>query len=38
LKLIRAQYLVDAVGLDKIQGLPFKASEIESKVIEMLKK
>lgn len=38
MKLIRAEYLVDAVGLDKIQGLPFKASEIEAKVIELLKK
>ncbi len=37
LKLIRAEYLVDAIGLDKIQGLPFKASEIEAKVIELLK-
>ena len=38
MKLIRAEYLVDAIGLDKIQGLPFKASEIEAKVIELLKK
>ncbi len=36
--LIRAEFLVDAVGLNKIQGLPFKASEIERKVIELLEK
>jgi 2-oxoglutarate ferredoxin oxidoreductase subunit alpha len=35
-RLIRAEYLVDVIGLDKIQGLPFKASEIEKKVIELL--
>lgn len=37
-KLIRSEFLVDAIGLDKIQGLPFKASEIEKKVIELLDK
>jgi 2-oxoglutarate ferredoxin oxidoreductase subunit alpha len=36
--LIRAEYLVDAIGLNKIQGLPFKASDIEAKVIELLTK
>ncbi len=36
--IIRAEYLVDAIGLNKVQGLPFKASEIESKVIELLGK
>ena len=30
LKVLRAEYLVDAVGLNKIQGLPFKVSEIAS--------
>lgn len=35
-KLIRAEFLVDSIGLDKIQGLPFKASEIEKKVTELL--
>jgi 2-oxoglutarate ferredoxin oxidoreductase subunit alpha len=37
-KLIRAEFLVDAIGLDKVQGLPFKASEIERKVLELLNK
>jgi len=35
--LLRAQYLVDAVGLNKIQGRPFLVSEIEEKIDQMLK-
>jgi 2-oxoglutarate ferredoxin oxidoreductase subunit alpha len=34
--LLRAKYLVDAQGLNKIQGKPFKEAEIESKIEEML--
>jgi 2-oxoglutarate ferredoxin oxidoreductase subunit alpha len=34
--LLRAKYLVDVVGLNKIQGLPFKIVEIEQKVEELL--
>jgi 2-oxoglutarate/2-oxoacid ferredoxin oxidoreductase subunit alpha len=34
--LLRAEFLVDAVGLNKIQGRPFLVSEIEAKVDEML--
>jgi 2-oxoglutarate ferredoxin oxidoreductase subunit alpha len=37
IKILRAKYLVPAVGLNKVQGLPFKSSEIENKVLEMLK-
>ncbi len=33
---LRAKYLVDAVGYSKIQGKPFKQSEIEAKIEEML--
>jgi 2-oxoglutarate ferredoxin oxidoreductase subunit alpha len=36
IKLLRAEYLVDAVGLNKIQGQPFKVSEIVGKAIRML--
>jgi len=36
LLLLRAKYLVDAVGLNKIQGRPFKQSELEQKIEEML--
>jgi 2-oxoglutarate ferredoxin oxidoreductase subunit alpha len=34
--LLRAKYLVDAVGLNKIQGRPFKQAELEQKIEEML--
>lgn len=36
LLLIRGKYLVDAVGLSKVQGLPFKVSEIRAKCEELL--
>ena len=34
--ILRAKFLVDAQGLNKIQGKPFKQSEIENKIEEML--
>lgn len=34
--ILKAEYLIDAIGLNKVQGRPFKASEIEKKVIELL--
>jgi 2-oxoglutarate ferredoxin oxidoreductase subunit alpha len=37
LTLLRAKFLVDAIGLNKIQGRPFLVSEIELKVEELLK-
>ena len=33
---LRAKYLVDAEGLNKIQGRPFEQSEVEQKIEEML--
>ena len=33
---LRAKFLVDAQGYNKIQGKPFKQSEIEQKIEEML--
>jgi 2-oxoglutarate ferredoxin oxidoreductase subunit alpha len=33
---LRAQFLLDAEGLNKIQGKPFKVSEIEAKIEEVL--
>jgi len=33
---LRAKYLVDADGLNKIQGRPFKQAELEQKFEEML--
>jgi hypothetical protein len=34
---IRAEYLVDAKGLNKVAGEPFKISEIAEKIVEMSK-
>jgi 2-oxoglutarate ferredoxin oxidoreductase subunit alpha len=36
-KVLRSKYLVPAIGLNKIQGQPFKSTEIEMKVEEMMK-
>jgi 2-oxoglutarate ferredoxin oxidoreductase subunit alpha len=35
-RLLRAEYLVDAQSLNKIQGAPFKASEIEAAMLTLL--
>lgn len=35
-KIIRAEFLVDTIALNKVQGLPFKAKEIERKVLEIM--
>ncbi len=37
LKIIRAEFLLDAVGLNKVAGEPFKVSEIADKIMEMSK-
>jgi 2-oxoglutarate ferredoxin oxidoreductase subunit alpha len=34
-RLLRAEFLVDAEGLNKVQGTPFKTLEIEEKIVEM---
>jgi 2-oxoglutarate ferredoxin oxidoreductase subunit alpha len=34
--LLRAKYLVDAVGYPKVQGKPFKQAELEAKIDEIL--
>jgi 2-oxoglutarate ferredoxin oxidoreductase subunit alpha len=36
LRVLRAEYLVDAVGLNKIQGRPFKVSEVSARIARML--
>src|SRR6201981_2111824 len=33
---LRAKYLVNAIGLNKIQGRPFKQSELEQKIAELV--
>ncbi len=35
-RLVRAEYLVDAKSLNKIQGVPFRAATIEEKILELL--
>jgi 2-oxoglutarate ferredoxin oxidoreductase subunit alpha len=35
-KLLRAEYLVDAISYNKVQGKPFMVSEIISKIEELL--
>lgn len=37
IKIIRDKFLIPAIGLNKIQGLPFTTSEIKSKILELLK-
>ena len=34
-KLVRAEFLVDAKSLTKVQGVPFRAAQIEEAVLEM---
>jgi 2-oxoglutarate ferredoxin oxidoreductase subunit alpha len=36
LTILRAAFLVDAVGLNKIQGQPFKVAEVTEKILKML--
>ncbi len=35
-KLVRAEFLVPAVGYNKVAGLPFQVKELEAKILEML--
>lgn len=37
IKILRAKYLVPAVGLNKVQGLPFETTEIEAKIDSILR-
>jgi len=34
-QLLRAEFLVDAIGLNKVQGMPFRTIEIEEQIMEM---
>jgi 2-oxoglutarate ferredoxin oxidoreductase subunit alpha len=36
-KLIRGEYMIDTIQLNKIQGQPFKTREILNKIEELLK-
>ena len=35
-RLLRAEYLVDAQSFTKVQGSPFKAAEVEAKILELM--
>jgi 2-oxoglutarate ferredoxin oxidoreductase subunit alpha len=35
-RLVRAEFLVDAQSITKVQGLPFRAGELEQKILEMI--
>ncbi len=35
-RLVRAEYLVDARSITKVQGLPFRAAEIEASIMATL--
>jgi len=35
-RLVRAEYLVDARSITKVQGVPFRAAELEEKILEMI--
>jgi 2-oxoglutarate ferredoxin oxidoreductase subunit alpha len=37
-KMLRYEFLVDATGYNKVQGNPFRAAEIEEKILEMLER
>jgi 2-oxoglutarate ferredoxin oxidoreductase subunit alpha len=34
--LVRAQFLVDAVGYNRVRGLPFKAEELADEIVGLL--
>ncbi len=36
LKLVRAEFLVDAVGYNHVRGMPFRAGDIEEAIKGML--
>ena len=36
LNVIRSEYLIDAIGLNKVQGKPFAIQEVVSKIEELI--
>jgi 2-oxoglutarate ferredoxin oxidoreductase subunit alpha len=34
--LVRARYLLDVIGLNKVSGRPFTIAEVENKIAELL--
>jgi 2-oxoglutarate ferredoxin oxidoreductase subunit alpha len=35
-KLIRSEYLIDSVSINKMKGLPFRAGELEEQILELI--
>jgi 2-oxoglutarate ferredoxin oxidoreductase subunit alpha len=35
-KLVRSEFLVDAQSFNRVQGIPFKAADVEAKILEMM--
>jgi 2-oxoglutarate/2-oxoacid ferredoxin oxidoreductase subunit alpha len=35
-KILRAEFLVDAIGMNKVQGRPFKISEVVTRIQRLL--
>jgi 2-oxoglutarate/2-oxoacid ferredoxin oxidoreductase subunit alpha len=35
-KLIRAQFLIDVVSINKVKGLPFRSAELEEQIMELI--
>ncbi len=37
IKVLRDKFMIPAIGLNKVMGIPFSSSEIKSKIVELLK-
>ena len=35
-KLIRAEFLIDTISINKMKGLPFRAAELEEQILELM--
>jgi 2-oxoglutarate ferredoxin oxidoreductase subunit alpha len=35
-RLVRAEFLVDAISMNKVKGIPFRAAELESRMMELV--
>jgi 2-oxoglutarate ferredoxin oxidoreductase subunit alpha len=35
-KLVRAEFLIDTISINKMKGLPFRAAELEEQILELM--
>jgi 2-oxoglutarate/2-oxoacid ferredoxin oxidoreductase subunit alpha len=35
-KLVRSEFLIDAISINQVKGLPFRAAELESRIMELM--